>query len=180
MIDVAGKAVRRARWQCDTGDREQICGVVAADVEFQVESLELYRIGHRSGRLHLQVAEPQVDIDRIGLVGSLKLLPGVAEEADREGSALALCLAFDLYLVLSIAGHLDFPVGAIIRDPQSTHVEGGVSVYLRVVVDEAALVQLKMLNDRYFLPLRRGGGVGSRLRSGRELPIRLSLCVLLE
>src|SRR5512132_314247 len=39
---------------------------------------------------------------------------------------------------------------------------------------------VKMLNDRYFLPLRRGGGVGSRLRSGRELPIRLSLCILLE
>ena len=45
--------------------------------------------------------------------------PRVAEEADREGSALALRLACDLYLVLSVAGDLDFPIGAIVRDLES-------------------------------------------------------------
>ena len=180
MTDVAGKAVRRARRQGDTGNREQICGVVAADVEFQIESLELHRIGHGSGRLHLQVAERQVDIDRIRLLGTLELLPWAAEEADREGSALALRLALDLYLVLSVAGHLDFPVGAIVRGLKSNDVEGGVSVYLCIVVDEVALVQVESLNDRYFLPLRRGRAARGRLRTGRELPVRLTLGVLLE
>ena len=97
-IEVADYAVGRAWRQRDPGNREQVRRVVATHIHLQVNTLELHRIGDGSRRLSLQIAERQVDIERIRLFRFAKLFPIAAEESDRERAFLAARLAGDLDL----------------------------------------------------------------------------------